>query len=524
MSALLRIGPLGVAGALALAIVVAALAAPGELDPSFGVNGRVLLSPAVESYASAVAVQKDGRIVLAGTADDQAPPPPPPPAPVGPHLRNRDFLAVRLTRDGAADQAFGIGGAVRTPVDPGGQPTADGANAVAVGPDGSIVLGGYTAVPGGTDFAFARLTPSGALDSTFSGDGIQTVDVGSADDAWGVAVQPDGKIVAVGPGFTVLRLLADGQLDPRFGTGGVVQTTLRDPSLRDDAAAVLVRNGKIVVAGTADSPDFTTADFAVVRYLADGRPDPTFGDDGVAITARPGEQRAEAILAAGGGKLVAAGGSEGGFRIVRYRSDGRIDSTFGSKGVVTTAFGSRLGSYAYGIGAQADGKLVASGLGFAYDRSPFTAARYLPDGKLDPAFGVGGKAIFDQPTVQLFGGQAVIQPPTDSAKAGRLVIAGQTWEDNADHVVAVGVDLGRLEAQPPAVRCRVPRVVGLRLDAARSAIRRAHCAVGIVSHARSRRAEGLVIRQRPGPGAVKPKGARVSLVVSRGLVLVQARR
>ena len=212
MSAL-RVGPLAAVVAFALVIVAVAVGAPGDLDPTFGVNGRVTLSPFVESYAASIAVQPDGKLVLAGAADDEAPPPPPPPAPGGPHSSNQDFLAIRLTPNGNLDPAFGSGGFTRTPIDSEGLPASDGARAVAFGADGSIILAGLTVVGNGTDFAFARYTPSGALDPTFSGDGIQTLDVGGYDGADGVAVQPDGKVVAVGPGgsgFTVVRLLTNG--------------------------------------------------------------------------------------------------------------------------------------------------------------------------------------------------------------------------------------------------------------------------------------------------------------------------
>src|SRR6188508_712768 len=117
MQALLRIGPLGVAFAFALVLALAALAAPGDLDPTFGTNGRVILSPGVSSFATAAAVQPDGKILLGGAVNDFEPPPPPPPAPGG-WLRasSSDFLAVRLNPDGSLDPSFG-GGAVRTSID-----------------------------------------------------------------------------------------------------------------------------------------------------------------------------------------------------------------------------------------------------------------------------------------------------------------------------------------------------------------------------------------------------------------------
>ncbi len=280
-------GPLGAACGLALVLALAALAAPGDLDPTFGAGGRVALSPALESAATSVVVQPDGKLVLAGLIDDQAPPPPPPPAPFRVQASNADFLVARLTPAGSPDLTFGTGGVVRTPIVPGSPPAVDSAQAVAVGPDGKIVLAGLTVTPGGTDFAFARYTSLGALDPTFSGDGIKTVHVGTYGGAGGVAVQPDGKVVAVGGGgngFTMLRLRPNGDLDPSFGTGGVVETTVGNSSLDDEANGVVLVGTKIVVAGTADMQNPTITDFAVARYLSNGHLDPTFGSGGVVVT------------------------------------------------------------------------------------------------------------------------------------------------------------------------------------------------------------------------------------------------
>ena len=508
MSAL-RIGPLAAAAACGLVIAAAAIAAPGDLDPTFGVNGRVTLSPFVESYASSIAVQPDGKLVLAGTADDVPPPPPPPPIPHRPFASDADFLAVRLTPNGNLDPGFGSNGVVRTPIGIGG-PVSDGARAVAVGPDGSIVLAGFTAAAGGTDLAFARYTSSGALAASFS------VDVGSIDGVNGVLVQTDGKIVAVGTGgsgLTMVRLRENGELDPSFGTGGVVDTPVGDPNLQDEAAALVERNGKITVAGTADVWYQSQSELVVARYSsAGGRLDPSFGTGGIAVTRRPGGDRALSIALAPGGDIVVAGLAGGGYRVARYLRDGTIDRTFGGSGVVSTTFRG-LFALAFGVGVQADGKIVAAGNGASDAEAGFTAARYNVDGTLDRSFGAGGKSVYRLPAIRTWGAGSVIQASSDPGAAGRLVIAGHYFESGADHMAAVGVDLGALAS---IVRCRVPRVIALKLAAARKKLRRANCSVGSVRRARSRRPRGRVISQKPRPGAVTARGTRVSLVVSRG--------
>ena len=516
MSAPRRLGPLATASALALGIAAAAVAGSGGLDPTFGVNGRVSLSPFVESYASSIAVQPDGKLVLAGTADDEAPPPPPPPAPEGLRSSNPDFLAVRLMPNGSIDQTFGAGGAVRTPVVAGAQPW-EGASAVAVGADGSIAVAGFAATATGTDLAIVRYTSSGALDPTFSGDGIRTLDLGQSDGANGVSVQPDGKLVVVGrgaSGFTVLRLLANGQLDPSFASGGVATSTLADPSLEDEASAVLLRGDKIVVGGTADTTNPSRSRIAVVRYLANGRLDQSFGTGGIVIAQGQGD-RAWALAAAPEGKIVVVGRNGASqYRVVRLLADGRLDHSFGGSGVVETRF-EGLAANALGVAVQADGKIVAAGTGLSYNESAFTAARYRDDGELDPSFGSGGKAVYDLPTIRLWGAGMAIQRSLDPQAAGRLVIAGQTFEGTADHIVALGIDLGELEAPPPPIRCVVPRVVRLTIAKARRKIRRANCSVGRVRRVKARRLRGIVIRQSPRAGRRLRRGARVNLVVGR---------
>ena len=522
---LFRIGPLGVASAFALVLALAALAAPGDLDPTFGTNGRVILSPGINSYATAAAVQPDGKILLGGAVSDHAPPPPPPPAPGAVWASSNDFLAMRLNVDGSLDPSFS-GGAVRTPIDLGNS-NYDVAWAVAAGPDGTVVLGGDAASSGGTrDFAFVRYTSSGALDTSFSGDGIQTVDVALFDSVAAVAVQPDRKIVAAGragTGFTVVRLRADGSLDPTFGSGGIVNTPIGDPALQDEASALaLLGDGRILVAGTADYEYPFPTDFALARYLPDGRLDESFGLDGVVVTETPGEQVARALALTPTGGVVVVGYGDRGFKIARYGPGGALDSTFGMGGVVSTQIGT-LYSDAHGAWVQADGKVVVGGT--TRDGPPsvwdeLAVARYNVDGTLDASFGEGGKRTFGLLAGHDLGWALVVQPGAGPGSTDRLVLAGRGSDGDglAEHVAAIGIELGPLAQQPPRpppIRCRVPRVVHKRLATARQRIRRANCSVGRIRRVRARRFRGRVVAQSPRAGRVLRRGARVNLVVGR---------
>lgn len=530
----MRIRPCFIAAAVAIFVPVALAAnggASGDLDPTFGTGGLVLVRPSDVSRAEAAVVQPNGKVVLAGIAADWT---------SFPYWGKSDFLALRLNRNGSLDQSFGVGGIVPTPIDL-GDTNSDFAEAVALGPDGSIVVAGEAGKANNeTDMAVVRYTPSGALDSSFSGDGILTLDKGQLDDLRGVAVQPDGKIVAVGyagSGFLVIRLLSNGALDESFGSAGVVDTNVGDPQYQDIASAVVVLgDGKIVVAGTSDRdyPSYSPVpvDFAVVRYLPDGQRDSTFGEDGIVVTSGPAMEIASGLVATSDGKIVVVGDTgwpspgprfpgTSSFHLVRYLSSGALDPTFGAGGTVTTSFGgSPEASHASSVALELDGKIIAGG-GHIPGRWPYTAsgrfalARYNDDGTLDDTFGVGGKRTYDVSSGHDWGSALAIQRSAARSGADRLVFAGMAHGGTGGDVAAIGVDLGPPPPAPP-VRCRVPRVVGLTLSRARVRLRSAHCKVGRVRRARSTRRRGRVASQHPRAGRSLPSGSRVNLVVSRG--------
>lgn len=203
------------------------------------------------------------------------------------------------------------------------------------------------------------------------------------------------------------------------------------------------------------------------------------------------------------------------FGLFRYHSDGRLDRSFGARGRVTTDF-ARGPERARAMAERPDGKIVLVGESWAGSpsRPRFAVARYRADGGLDPSFGTRGKLTTAVP-VRLGPNRAV--PPSSAATAvalqpdGKVVAAGSVWEypNLPEFALARYLDM-----QPI---CVVPDVRRRPLGEARRAIARSHCSVGAVERAFSRTVKkGRVTSQRPRPKTRLPEAAKVGLVVSKG--------
>lgn len=363
--------------------IVARYNANGSLDKRFGKNGKITTDffRNVDSI-SAIAIQPDGRIIVAGVA--QLP---------GNGSNPRVFALARYRSDGSPDPSFGNGGALTTSF--GGNFAA--ASAIMLQPDGKIVVAGTADfnpdVPGsGLDFALARYNSSGTLDGSFGKGGKVVFDFfGSFDQANAAVLQPDGKIIVVGSasydsfnrdiGFALARFNADGSTDLGFGTGGKQITDFFGAGAQANGV-VLQADDKFVVAGTAsDSATRPVAtDIALARYNADGSLDTGFGTGGE--TAIPfsdsATEQGNALALTADGKIVVAGAAfktfatPPDFALVRFNSDGTLDPAFGT---VTTDIAGGT-DVAQAIAIQADGNIVAAGRSF---RSNFdlTLARYI---------------------------------------------------------------------------------------------------------------------------------------------------
>lgn len=446
----------------------------GSLDTHFGKasdgtpDGIVSLSlGSGNDSAKAMAVQADGKIIVAGTSTSTG--------------GSSNIVIERFNSDGTLDATFGAdGNSDGTPdgvvnLDLG--TSSDDAKAVAIQADGKIVVAGNSTPTGGSsNVVLARLDKNGKLDATFGADGntdgtpdgVVQVSFGNGDDAVdAIAIQQDGKIVVAGDttsntgngsqNMVVARVNANGSLDASFGAGtadgtpdGVVSLSLGAGN--DEAKAVAIQaNGKIVIAGNTIGSD-NSSNIAVARLNGDGSLDATFGvgnadgtpDGVVAVSLSNGDDKAKAVALQADGKILVGGvtlaaDNSSNVAVARLNSDGTADASFGAG----TADGTPDGSVAVSFGAgddklkglvvQADGKILIAGSNTAADGSTnAVVARFNSNGALDSSFGEDSSDGTPNGVVSISLGSG-----DDSAEAlalqadGKILIAG-------DHVASDG--------------------------------------------------------------------------------------
>ena len=405
---------------LALTVPLIVRAADGGLDATFGEGGRIKTDfDGNLDFARAIATQPDGKVVVAGVSQS------------GPGAEG--FALARYNEGGSLDQSFGSGGKVIT---------SDGglraALALAILADGKVLAAGG-AYRNGEDFGMARYTRDGTRDSTFGEGGIVTTNLGGAETAFSIAIQPNGKVLLAGSAtgskrsgssFAVVRYDPAGRIDRSFGKDGAA--ILEFSSDFDSAHAMALQSdGKIVLAGAASLN--SNSPFALARFNGDGTLDTTFGMSGKVTTNFFGRRnRALAVTLQPDGKIAAAGWAarpEDGreiLAIARYTPNGALDSTFGTAGMVTNDFAGR-GGEARSIKIQPDGKIVVAGIaGFERAAKPqidFAVVRYSRNGTPDSTFGAGGVAIADFRGVSSAAHAMTIRPN------GQIVVAGSTCDD-----------------------------------------------------------------------------------------------
>ena len=337
----------------------------GRGDPAFGAGGKVTIPAGHGSSATALVLQADGKLVVAGSATGETSSPDTPP--------KRDLLLARLSPDGHLDAPFGSGGLLTTTVE-----SNSAAFALLQQPDGKLVVAGTSDPAPANNFTptafLVRYHEDGRVDASFGTEGTVTLGRGGVPGGGvpgALLLQPDGKLVVALPGspLRVVRVLPGGRPDPSFGSEGAVTMGSADPAV----SLVQQPDGKLVVANSK----------VLTRLHGDGGLDASFGAGGIALLGIPREASGTPVLVLQpDGKLVVAGYAIlhhpittpplSDLLLTRVQPDGRPDPSFGTRGTVTTTVeqGSSAGA---ALLRQPDGTLV-----LASSRVAFVAVSLSP--------------------------------------------------------------------------------------------------------------------------------------------------
>ncbi|MDD5274769.1 MAG: hypothetical protein PHR16_01655 [Methylovulum sp.] len=370
--------------------------------PSFVVGDGIATTDfGGDDSGQSVTVQTDGKILVAGTGGD-------------------NFALARYNPNGSLDNSFSGDGMVTT-----GFGSSSSGDSVILQADGKILVAGSSGfVP--EAFTLVRYNNDGSLDTSFDSDGIVTTLVGSYSPGYSIAIQTDGKILMTGYSFdyngnvggdlTLARYNSDGSLDTSFDGDGVVVTAV-SRGFNAGHSVTIQTDGKILVAGS----NFLPSDygFALVRYNSDGSLDTSFGINGIVITGhfQGAYIDGNSVTVQADGKILVAGTGLGDgydFVLVRYNSDGSLDTSFDHDGIVSTDFGHTTWEFCRSVTLQTDGKILVAGV----SDSQFALARYNSDGSLDTSFDGDGKVTTKLSSGIDAGNSVTVQ--TD----GKILVAG----------------------------------------------------------------------------------------------------
>jgi uncharacterized delta-60 repeat protein len=435
------------------------LSASGHLDTTFGGAGVVTTEfPGFPADAYGVAIQADGKIVVAGSTHDTS----------------SDFVVARYNTDGTLDSSFGGGGTgwVMTDLAFGGPNSVDEAYAVAIDENGKILVAGSTqdapdVLGQGRNFALVRYNGNGSVD-TMTITNVIPVDPSNTtlpnpdDEIHAIAIDPvSHQIIAVGHidwvnsdpfdnpinhhDVAIARYNPDLSLDKTTTTAFLPDAIHGD--VEENALSVAIQaDSNIVIAGYADPSGTSSWDFLVARYLSDlSGLDTTFGTNGFVITDFGGPYaQGNGVAIQPDGKIVVAGFApdytHSLLGIARYDNiDGSLDPSFGTSGKVQTLLG--IGAGASSVAVQPlDGKIVAVGNSADGTSGNFAVARYSTTGTLDASdiTDIGGHYL-DGDVARAMALQA----------DGKIVAAGTTTNSSAQTIFAVArYDLSTTKIDP----------------------------------------------------------------------------
>ena len=425
---------------------------PGQLDPSFGDDGKVTIQTLNDNtprLQEGMAIQPDGKIVLVGSTVNRT------------FNRLHDFIVFRLLPNGKLDSSFGENGSVVIDYVPNQEqrdPSFDDfAKDVAIAPDGKIVVaGGTQRFHNGVweyETLVVRLNPNGSRDISFDGDGIRAINLESGYEiAVAVSILSDGKILLAGRlakiynedpfgaplDMMVIKLKTDGQFDESFGLNGA---SIIDMGYSEKANAMIVQqDGKIIIGGDIYHSSTNNHDFAVVRLLADGNPDPSFSEDGILIFSINGSAQYEwvnSIAIQQDEKIVVTGyyqennSSDADIPVARINKDGTFDYGFDFGGTKLIRInGSVEEAYVVLMDPRNNILIGAVAQQVPFGDYDFGVFRLTPEGNLDSRFDDDGKTYVN------FGREDVfrsMQFQTD----GKLVLGGTSEYPGPDRSYAI---------------------------------------------------------------------------------------
>lgn len=393
------------------------------LDETFDTDGKVTTSIGLfNDVATEIIMQPDGKILVAGTREENF------------GGSQHDFAIARYKADGIIDSTFGVNGIVITDF----ITSDDSLTSLILQSDGKILAAGKTNLSS-KDIAIARYNPDGTLDISFDGDGLIVTDFGYDEAANSIALQADGKIIVAGYlsdgvtiDFLVARFNTDGSIDLTFSVDGFTQT---DFGQNDFANAVAIQSdGKIVVAGSASTSAGTSIDIAISRYEVNGTLDSGFGTSGKTVTPFVVPTIANAMKIQTDGKIVIVAtlfdGTDSYLVIGRYLTNGTLDNSFDSNGLIINDFGYAKCS-GNSLELQSDGKIIAVGHTWTGSQNEFAVARYLTNGAPDPEFDSDGTFSNSFNTNNSVAYSVTIQSD------GKIVVAGKNQSDAGDDEFAI---------------------------------------------------------------------------------------
>lgn len=385
----------------------------GTRDSTFSNDGlaATLISPDGGDEPHAISIQADGKIILAGSVLKTGSP------------GIAQFGLLRYTKNGSKDNSFGTAGIVQTQI--GGSNNYSGINDMVVQPDGKIVTGGWAqaVVMFSSDkhFALARYNQDGSLDNTFGNLGLlHLINNFKSEEINGIALQPDGKILAVGyqedfnenQNLAVLRFNPDGSSDNTFGINGIAGIDLGGNLFEEGRGVLVLPDGKILVGGR-NANNTTFVDAVAIRLLSDGSLDAGFGNGGLASVpfsygSAIARQADAKIVLAGFTINMTSGNFE--FNAARFLENGTLDSSFGNAGTVSYPISDHDSGVISAL-IQSDNKIVLAGAATFVDPITFigkdkiSIVRLLPGAVVetsDLTFGQKSLRVFPNPATRQF--------------------------------------------------------------------------------------------------------------------------